>query len=119
MDKIEYENLIVNRLKDYIHKTSFNLMSIIQKKVKKYNIHNTMADRNKLAYYVLPIIEHYFLSEYKYCNDVAGVEVICDESINSSDQIENGIIKMEARVYAKYCGYEIPVQIFLEEFKDN
>jgi len=119
MDKIEYENLIVNRLKDYIRKTSFNLISTIQKKIKKDNIHNTMADRNKLAYYVLPIIEHYFLSEYKYRNDVAGVEVICDESINSSDQIENGIIKMEARVYAKYCGYEIPVQIFLEEFKDN
>lgn len=78
-----------------------------------------MADRNKLVNYVLPIIEHYFLSEYEYHDNVAGVEVICDESINSPDQIENGIIKMEARVYAKYRGYEIPVQIFSEEFKED
>lgn len=35
MGKIEYENLIVNRLKDYIHKTAFNLISTIQKKLRK------------------------------------------------------------------------------------
>lgn len=78
-----------------------------------------MADRNKLVYYALPIIEHYFLSEYEYRDNVAGVEVICDESINSPNQIENGIIKMEARIYAKYQDLEIPVQIFLEDFKED
>lgn len=120
MDKIEYENnLVVSRLKEYIHETAFNLISDIQKVIKNNNIRNTATDRFKLVNYALPIIEHYFLSEYEYRYNVAGVEVICDERINPPDQIENGIINMEARVYAKYQALEIPVQIFLEEFKED